>query len=376
MTAPDQSIVPFWRTQLGEEEAARVREAILSGRLSQGKDTEAFESRLAELLGVPYVLCTTSGSSALYLAVRALEIGPGDDVIVPDRTFIASAHAVLLAGAKVKLVDCRQDSTLVDVDAIENAIGPKTRAIMVVHLNGNAVDMSAVKAIAARRGLAVIEDAAQALGSSCPAGPLGSLGDIGCFSLGPTKLITTGQGGFVATKNQDLWRRMSLTRTHGVDSTFAADFQSFGFNLKFNDVAASIGLAQLERLTKKRTVHSEVYAFYREALSGIVGLDLLPVDERNGALPLWIEAVCPRRDEVIAALAARRIQARPFLRGLHESRHLENAGSFPHSNRFSDQGMFLPCGPDLAREGLERTAAALRQIMPAIGDGKTTRRTL
>lgn len=367
--SPQVPAVPYWRTTLGETEAASVREAILSGHLSQGPLTEEFERRLAGLLGIPYVVCTTSGSAAIYLALAALGIGPGDEVIVPNRTFVATAHAVLLTGAKVKLLDCHKQDPLIDEDQIEQQITPCTKAIVPVHLNGNSANMGRINAIANRHGLRVVEDAAQAFYSKGDSGFLGTEGDAGCFSLGPTKFITTGQGGFVATRDANLYDRMIRFRSHGVHSTFAADYQVFGFNLKFNDVAAAIGLVQLDKTVKKKEVHSKIYNSYRRELADLSYLEILPVDEAKGRLPLWVEALAVQRDKVIGLLAEQGIETRPFLRDLDRSRHLGNMGrDFPNSRKFSAQGLFLPCGPDLAASMLERSLEAIRAIAPRISE--------
>lgn len=360
-------MVPFWRVKLGEEESAKAREAILAGTISQGPVTAEFERRAADLLGVPYAVATTSCSMALYLTAAALDIGPGDEVIVPNRTFIATAHAVLLRGAQVRLVDCKPGSTLIDPSKIEAAITPKTKAIIVVHLNGNAADVETIRKLALARGLRVIEDAAQAFYSRDGKTFLGTQSDAGCFSLGPTKFITTGQGGLVVTRDEAVYRRMLRFRNHGVDSVFSADFQSLGFNLKFNDILASIGLVQLGKLEAKKAAHHKFYSIYKEFLVGIPYMRLLPVDETRGHVPLWVEVLCAEREKVIDLLEARGIQVRPFVPDLDLSNHLgPQKGPFANSRVFSKHGLWLPCGPDLPPEGYARAFEAMRAIAPQI----------
>lgn len=354
--------ISYWTVRLGAAEASAARGAVAAGLLSQGPRTERLERELARLLGVPYVVLTTSGSAALYMAAAALGIGPGDEVILPNRTFVASAHAVLLAGGRVRLVDTRAEDTLVDESRLEGAVTSRTKAIMAVHLNGNAADMRAINALARRRGLKVIEDAAQAFYSRTPRGFLGTLSDAGCFSLGVTKLITTGQGGFVATRRRPLYEALRRLRTHGVRSTFDAPaYERFGFNLKFNDILASIGLAQLERLEAKRRAHVRLYRLYEEGLRGLPHVRLLPSDVDGGRLPLWIEAVASERARLMRFLDGRGIQTRPFLPDLDRSPHLgARSHDFPNSRRFSAHGLFLPSGPDLPLSGAERAIDAIR----------------
>lgn len=365
MNAPakKQSIVPFWRVQLGEAESVKAREAIFAGTISQGPVTAEFERKAAAILGVPYAVATTSGSMALYLAAAALDIGPGDEVIVPNRTFIATAHAVLLRGAAVRLVDCKADSTLIDPDKLAEAVTPRTKAIMAVHLNGNAADLAAIHKIARAHGLRVIEDAAQAFYSRDGKSFLGTQSDAGCFSFGPTKFITTGQGGLVVTRDEEIYRRMLRFRNHGVDNVFSGDFQALGFNLKFNDILAAVGLAQLEKLEAKKAAHHKFYAEYKTFLAGIRYMRLLPVDGGRGHVPLWVEVLCAEREKVIELLQARGIQARPFVPDLDLSAHLgPQKGPFAHSRLFSNHGLWLPCGPDLPADGYARAFEAVRAL--------------
>lgn len=363
MTIARKDLVPYWRTELGQAEIDRIADSVRGGCLSQGKVTEQFEAELAALFGVPYAVCTTSGSAALFMAVSALGVGRGDEVIVPNRTFVATAHAVMLAGAGVRLVDTNKDDTLVDASLIESRITPRTKAIIAVHLNGNDADMRTINAVAARRGLKVIEDAAQAFYSRNADGFLGAQSDLGCFSLGVTKFITTGQGGVVITKSRELRDRLVRFRSHGVLSTFAADYENFGFNLKYNDILASAGLAQLRKLEVKRKAHLDCYQHYRRELRGLEDfIRILTVDEAEGNVPLWVEALVAGRDEVVARLGAENIQLRPFLPDLDRSPHLGPQGcDFPNSRRFSAHGVFLPCGPDLPRPAMDLAIAALKE---------------
>jgi len=361
--------IPFWYTKLGAAESEAVARCIRDGRLSQGPVTEEFEQELASFLGVPHVVATTSGSAALYLAAAGLGIRAGDEVIVPDRTFMATAHAMMLAGANVRLVDAEPNRTVIDASLIEAAITSRTKAIVPVHLNGNAADIRTIRRIAAAHGLFVIEDAAQAFGSRSVDGYLGTRTDAGCFSLGVTKLITTGQGGFVATHDLALAQRMRAFRSHGVHDTYDSSYEHFGFNLKFTDIAASIGLIQLGKVAAKIDAHRSVYDFYRKALNGLDFVRVSPVDSNPGCVPLWTEAFVADRKRVILMLDKGGIQVRPFLPSLHVSSYLGSFddNEFPHSNAFGRQGIFLPSGPDMPDEWLERVAAAFQEIAPLIG---------
>lgn len=354
--------VPYWKTVLGEAEAEKIRQSLLAGSVGMGRVTEEFERRFAATLGVPYAVCTTSGSAALYLAVVAAGVGPGDEVLVPNRTFMATAHAVLLAGGTVRLVDVHPGDTLIDEAELERRITPKTKAIIVVHLNGNSVDMAKVRKAAEKRGLTVIEDAAQAFYCKDKGGFLGAQSDLGCFSLGITKLITTGQGGVVVTRRPELHEKLKLLRNHGVADTFLAEYSQFGFNFKFNDVLASIGLVQMDKLEEKRKAHLRLYHYYRDALAGVPGIEVMSVKESEGNIPLWVEALVKDRDAAVKRLADNGVQVRLFLPDLDRSKHLGPQGcDFPNSRRFERDGIFLPSGPDLPLEAAKRAVEVLKQ---------------
>src|ERR1700733_14306339 len=195
MTKP----IPWWTPQIGPAEFSLVREVLESNYLNEGDVTAAFEARIAELVGATYAIAVTSGTTAIALSLMGLGIGPGDEVIVPDITFIATANAVALAGAKPGLVDIDPRTLNIDPEAVARAITARTKAIVPVHVSGRAADMRAIIAIATQHRLVVVEDAAEALMSSHEGKYLGTYGDAGCFSFSPNKTITTGQGGVIVT---------------------------------------------------------------------------------------------------------------------------------------------------------------------------------
>ena len=359
-----QKQISWWRTGVGEEEVANVVESIRAEHISGGPVTAKLEAAIGETLGVPYVVCTTSGSMALTLALMTIGVGPGDEVIVPNRTFMATAHAALMLGASVRLVDVLPDIPALDVSKVEAAITPATKAIMPVHLNGRAVDMAALNAIAKRHGIAVVEDTAQAMLSEGADGWLGTQSDLGCFSLGMTKLLSTGQGGFVVTRDEALYTRMRRVQNHGVVDTLKDSYEFVGSNFKFNDVLASIGLAQLERGPAKVAHVTKIYETYKAAVDDLDFIDIVPVKIDQGETPLWTEVVCAdraARTQLMAFLAERGIDTRQFLPDLDLSAYLNNTGEFPYSRKFGNGGMFLPGGPAQPLENVHATIDALRE---------------
>lgn len=328
------------------EEVERIAWAISNEHISQGPVVQEFESRLSDYLGVPHVVATTSGSMAILMALWAIGVGPGDEVIVPNRTWIATAHAPFLLGAKVRLVDVEADRPIIDPTKIEESITARTKAIIPVHLNGRSADLNKINGIARKYGITVIEDAAQALGSRNQDGLLGTQSEMGCFSLSVAKIIATGQGGFVVTRNKHLFEKLAAMRTHGVGSVIDAEWTQPGFNFRFTDILASIGLVQLTRLTERVEKVKVIYRRYAAAMSDLSSLRLLPVDIENGELPIYVEALCPERDRLIRFLSERGIQCRPFYPNLSEAPYFDYHEDFPNSEMFAKQGIFLPCGPE------------------------------
>ncbi len=349
-------VISWWRTQFGEPETKRVADAIAREHISQGPVTAEFEARLAEALGVPHVVAASSGSAAMLMALLALDIRPGDEVIVPNRTWIATAHAAAMAGAKVVLVDVLPHLPILDVSQVRSKITARTKAIMPVHLGGRLVDMKALSAIAQEYGLRVIEDAAQALFS----GNAGVRSDAGCFSLSVAKLISTGQGGFVATKSKETAERLKLVRTHGVADVIHCTYTRLGFNFRLTDIQASIGLAQLDRAPGRMERMKALYSRYETGLAGLPFVKLIPVDMRAGELPLYVEVLCDDREKVMEHLRLRGIQSRPFYPDLNRAGYLGGDGEFPNARVFGERGLFLPCGPDQPPENVDRVLEALR----------------
>ena len=358
--------IRWWRTDLGQDEIDALAAAVRDRRINQGPLCRELELRLAEVAGVAHAAVTTSGSVALALAMLASGVRAGDEVVVPAATFIAPAHAALLLGAKVRLADVHRDRPLIDPRAVEAAISERTRAVVVVHLGGRAADVAAVRAVAARVGAAVIEDCAQAFTSRGAAGTLGSLGDAAAFSLGITKLVTTGEGGFVAAHSEADYRRLVELRNHGTADISRNRFDAPGFNFRLTDLQAAVGLAQLEKLEQKRAGVARVYRFYEQALRDVPYLRMLDVRVSDGELPLWAEVLTRDRERVSSRLAERGIEAKAFHPSLADSPHVAATGEFPNARRFASLGLTLPSGPDQPESSLERVADALRGLASEI----------
>jgi len=323
------------------------------------------ERRLAEQLDAPHVVAVANGSQAVLVALLACGVGPGDEVILPACTFIAGANAGALLGATVRLVDVRPDRPVIDVEQVRPVITDRTKVILAVHLNGRVCDVAALNDIAAPHGVNVVEDCAQAFCSRNDRGWLGTQADFGTFSMGLTKLITTGEGGFVVCRDGAADDRLRRLRNQGARKG-ESTFDRFGFNFKLTDMQAAVGLAQMDSLADRMAAVTRVYRLYEEALADLDWLRLIDVRVDDGELPLWAEVLCAERGRVAAMLLEAGIRTAPYPPCLAESPHLNAAGEFPNARAFCERGLVLPCGTHQPEENLRRVIGALHKIAPEI----------
>lgn len=326
-------MIPWWATTFGEADIARVSAAIRDRHISQGPVTREFEGRLAERLGVPYVVCCTSGTTALTMTLMAAGWDSWNTVVVPDRTWIATAHAVMMTDARIKLTDTDEFGLMPDV---ERKTGYKA---LPVNLNGRL-------AICAPWD---IED-------SCQAFPNPPRGLAACYSFSTAKLLPTGQGGAVATRDEGLYRELKALRTHDVEDAMIPQvlkWRRFGYNFRYTDLQAAIGLSQLatldERIAAIRVLHAEYLR---------CGVEVMP-----SPLPLYNEFLHPDPEGLRAHLRAAGIEARPFYPPLHTAPYLNATGEFPNAKRLS-KGLFLPSGPAQVLGNIERVAEAIHAYRP------------
>ena len=336
----------FWNPQFGAEEKALVADVIDSGFLNDGEVTSRFEQQIAALLGCKHVVAVTSGTAAIFLALAGIGVGAGDEVIVPDVTFIATANAVTLAGAQPVLVDIDLHRLTLDPQAVERAITSRTKAIVPVHVSGRAADLDAILDIGRRHGIKVVEDAAEAFMSRYKGRCLGTFGIAGCFSLSPNKTITTGQGGLIATNDDDLHVRLRELKDQGrpVRGSGGDDtHNSIGYNFKFTNMQAAVGLAQLKDLQRRLDRMRSIYRGYAHGLRDLEGISVLPFCIEAGEVPQWTDVLVERRDELYDHLAARGILGRRFWYPLHtQTPYRMPCSQFPHSTEQVPHAMWLP----------------------------------
>ncbi len=351
--------IPWWKIKYEEQDAQSAADAIRSECVSLGAITEKFEAKIAEKIGVSYVVATTSGSMALLMSLLALGVGPGDEVIVPNRTWIAAANAVIMTGAKVILVDVQSNIPIIDISKIEEKITSRTKAIIPTALGGRAVDMNTLNAIAKKHNLYVIEDAAQAAFSKNDDKFIGTQSDLGCFSLSVAKLIPTGQGGFIVTEQESLYRSLKKMRTHGVGDLMNCSFDGFGFNFRFTDLQASLGLSQLAKVDKKIESLKKIYYKYEAGLIDCKKIKLIPVKADKNEVPLYIEVLCQNRSDLLSFLQQRNIQSKAFYPNLNRAKYLNCDDKYLNADIFESSGLILPSGPDQLQEDIDSVIEAV-----------------
>ena len=371
----NQAFIPVNQPLLDGNEEKYLVECIETGWISsEGPFIKRFEDGFARRIGSGFGIAVCNGSAALDVAVAALGIGPGDEVIMPTFTIISCAAAVVRAGATPVLVDVDPLTWNMDVARLEELVTPRTRAIMVVHIFGLPVDMDPVIELARRKGISIIEDAAQAHGQSYRGRPCGKLGDIATFSFYPNKHVTTGEGGMLTTDNPELADRCRSLRNlcFKPEQRFVHD--ELGWNFRMTNLQAAVGVAQLERLDEFLARKRRMGALYQELLAGLPGVQL-PLPATNYAEnAYWVfgvvldDSVGFDAGEAMSRLAARGIGSRPFFWPMHEQPVFRKRGMFsgqslPHAERIARRGFYLPSGLALTEQQIEACAAALRQIL-------------
>lgn len=336
-------MIPWWYTELGEEERSSLLNAFDSKRLTLSSSTREAEALFASLLKVPYAVMTNSGSSALLMALLALGIGPGDEVIVPSLTWIATPQAPALLGARVRLCDCSPNAPIIDLEHLDRITTAKTKAIIPVHLNGRECDMLAIRAIAAKSGAFVVEDACKALFSKGKEGFLGTLGDVGCYSLGMISQICVGYGGLVVTRNARTYEKLLKIRDHGVQRS-PEEYPLLGFNFKISDLLASLAIPQLHAVPRKieRSIH--LHDEYSTRIEH-PDIKILPIDKKAGQVPIYVEAYSENRENLLAYLQAQGIQTSRYHLPTHRAAYLGAHEEFPNAERFARSSFILPSGP-------------------------------
>jgi perosamine synthetase len=365
-------VIPLARAVLGEEEERALVDVLRSGQLSLGPRIPAFEAAFARFVGGPYASAVSSGTAALHLALRAVGVSDGDEVVTSPFSFVASANAVLYERARPVFVDIDPRTLNIDPDAAAAAITDRTTALLPVHIFGYPADVPALE----RHGLPIVEDACEALGARHADGvAVGGRGHPAAFGFYPNKQLTTGEGGMLTLGSAELKERVDSERNQGRAPDMGwLDHDRLGFNYRLTDLAAALGLVQLERLEGMLAARARVAGWYREALAGHEGLQL-PCEDAGGDVRGWFVFVVQLpgrldRDETIRALAARGIPSKPYMPAIHlmsfyRERFGHREGEFPVCEDVAARSIALPFFPEMTEGQVAEVAEALDSVLYA-----------
>lgn len=361
--------IPVYQPDLSGREREYVLDCVDSTWISSGSAyIQRFEAAVSEYTQTECAIAVFNGTVALHLALECLGIGPGDEVLVPSFTYIASVNAIVTTGATPVLVESRKDDWLMDIAAAERKITSKTKAIMPVHLYGFACDMDAVAALAAKHNLKVVEDAAEAMGVYVGGAHVGSGSDAATFSFFGNKTITCGEGGMVVTNDLNLAEDLSITKNHGMSKTRRYWHDRLGFNYRMTNIQAAIGLAQIERIQPTVERKKVVYDTYRECLQGL-DLEWQETALKDLRSSYWlVSALAPseaKRNAIMAVLAEDEIDSRPVFICAHQMPVMDGKAEhdFPIAEDISARGFSLPSFPGLKREDIQRISDIIRAVL-------------
>ncbi len=375
--------VPISRPLLGAEEVEEVELVLKSGMLAQGKRVKELEDGFAEYVGAKHGIAVSNGTLALLVALQAMGIGPGDEVITTPLSFFATASTILMTGAVPVFVDVDPETYNLDPGRVEEVLSDRTRAIVPVHLFGHPVDMDPLLKIARERDLLILEDAAQAHGAEYRGRKVGSIGHAAAFSFYPTKNMTTAEGGMITTSDDRLAGRCRLLRDHGQESKYVHIM--LGMNCRMTDLQAAIGVVQLKKLDSMNERRREIARTYVDELGGLEGIEM-PI-ERPWARHSWhlfaVKVTGPSRDRLVGALRDRGVDARPSYPmpiydqpvmkklGIREFDPLWFARSgkgfkraeCPNAERLVDQLLLLPIHPGMSDEDVQFVTRAVKEAL-------------
>lgn len=361
-------IIPWAKPCLGGKEKDYLLKALDSTWLSGGEFVNKFESDFARLIGTKYAVTTSNGTTALHLALLAVDIGPGDEVIVPAFTFVAPANVTLQTGAKPVYVDIDPKTWCIDVNEVEKSITDRTKAIIPVHIYGNVCEMQPLMKIAKDNGIYLIEDVAEAALSKYRGKFAGSFGDLGCFSFHATKTITMGEGGAVLTNDEKLIERMRIMRNHGMREDKRYWHDVVGYNYRLTNLQAAVGCAQLENVDRIIGEKVRIYKRYFENLSDLPGIDFQQVSKEVEPV-IWAVAIKINqdyfkgdRDFLITELLKRNIETRPGFYPF-SAMPLYNAEPLPIAKSIGRNIISLPSFPYLPDEDIDYICNQLKSLM-------------
>ncbi|HEU5096248.1 MAG TPA: DegT/DnrJ/EryC1/StrS family aminotransferase [Reyranella sp.] len=356
------------RPDMSHREFRSILDAFLSSWISsKGPYVDKFEQEFRAFIGTDHGVAVSNGTVALHLGLLALGIGPGDEVIVPDLTFAATINAVLFCGATPVIVDVDRRTWGISLAGVQQAVTPRTKAIIPVHLYGRPVEIGPIAAFAAKRGIGIIEDCAEAHGARYEGRPVGQFGDVACFSFYANKIVTTGEGGMCLTNSPELAQSIRLLRDHGMTPSRSYWHERVGYNYRITNLQAAIGYSQLWRIEEVLDRNREIANAYRTALQGIPGVKFPPPMDAVYEPVVWLASVqvpAAKRDQLLMAASEARIEMRPFFHSLSTLPPYEKyARVCPNSLELSATGINLPTSRAVDDQVIDRIARVFRNVL-------------
>ncbi|MFH0864246.1 MAG: DegT/DnrJ/EryC1/StrS family aminotransferase [Candidatus Gottesmanbacteria bacterium] len=346
---------------IGDEEQKAVVEVIKSGWITEASKTREFEQMLGDFIGSKYVSILSNGTVTLFAGLKALGIGLGDEVIVPDFTMVACPNAIILTGAKPVFVDINKENLCLDLDEVSRKITNKTKAIMPVAMNGRFPEMKRLIKLARKHKLFIIEDTAQALGCYFQKRHLGTFGDIGSFSFSTPKIITTGQGGALVTNDKKLYEKIVRLKDFGRLDRNSQNHDAIGFNFKFTDIQAALGVEQMKKLPWRLNRKKEIYRLYEKQLENVKEISFIKTDLEQTS-PWFIDIIIPDPLKLQLYLKSKNIGSRLFYPAIHTTKPYRGTGKFPNSRWVSQHGLWLPSSTFLTNSDIMTICKEIRSF--------------
>ncbi len=346
---------------INREEEKEVLRVLRSGWLTEAERTEKFAKMVAEFVASRYASVLSNGTVTLFAGLKALGVGPGDEVIVPDMTMVASPNSIVLTGAKPIFVDIKKDNLCLDLDEVEKKMTSKTKAIMPVAFNGRAPNMERLLKIAQKHQLFIIEDAAQALGCYYQGKHLGTFGDVGSFSFSTPKIITTGQGGALVTNSKKIYEKIIRLKDFGRIDRNTQDHDEIGYNFKFTDLQAALGIVQMKKLAWRLKRKKAMYQLYYEELKGIKEIKFIQTDLSQTS-PWFIDIIIPNPEKLQKYLQTKKIGTRLFYPAIHTTKPYRSSTRFVNSFWAACHGLWLPSSTFLSDNDIKRVCREIRSF--------------
>ena len=378
-----ESNIPFFLPKITKEDKNAVKEALNSSLLTDGPRLRQFESAFSKFTGAKYAIGVSNATSALHLSIKALGIGKGDEVIVPDMTFVATANAVVHSGAIPVFADVEKDTMNISIDSIKKKINKKTKAIIPVHFAGKTCNIGLISKFARKNNLIIIEDCAHAIGAQYGKKHVGNFGSTGCFSFYPTKNITTIEGGMVITNSKKIAEYVMSARNHGISKTLVQrysdgkpwdyDMIESGFNYRLDEIRSSLGLSQLKRIKKINATRKKKFEYYNDNLKNVNGITTPQSSKNNDhAYHLYIMRVKNgnkiSRDELFTQLLKHGIKTTVHYKPLHKFtafKKFKNNNDMENSNDLYKEIISLPFYPDMPKKHQDFIIKSIKKIMNA-----------